>query len=114
MTTRSPKTARPAKASKPFDLDAIEAEVAGEVFTFDYKGTSYTLPHIHDVDRRVLMAADQGEKAAMEELFRVGLAEEYEAFASQPMKLRTLNALFEAWLRHCGLEPGELRASTRS
>jgi hypothetical protein len=102
------------KPAKPFDLDAVEAEAAGEPFDFAYKGHTYTLPHLHDMDRKVLLAADQGERAAMDELFRSGLGDDYEQFDTQAMKLRTLNALFEKWLRHCGLEPGELQASTRS
>lgn len=114
MTTRSPRSIKPAKASKPFDLDAVEAEEAGEPFPFDFGGRTYTLPHVQDVDRKVLLSADQGEQAAMVELFRSGLGADYEEFDRQPMKLRSLDALFRAWLAHCGLEPGELVASTRS
>lgn len=114
MTTRSPRPARAAKATKPFDLDAVEAETAGESFPFTYRGHDYTLPHVQDVDRKVLLAADRGEIEAMNELFRAGLGEDYERFNAQPMKVRSLNALFAAWLKHCGLEPGELGASTRS
>lgn len=117
MTTRSPRNTRatrPAAASKPFDLDAVEAEAAGEPFPFTFGGHEYVLPHVQDVDRKVLLAADQGEKAAMDELFKTGLGDDYERFNAQPMKLRSLEALFRAWLEHSGLEPGELGASTRS
>lgn len=114
MTQRSPRSVKPAKVSKPFDLDAVEAEAAGEPFVFTYRGHEYSLPHVQDVDRKVLLAADQGEIAAMNELFRAGLDIDYEQFNAQPMKVRSLDALFKAWLKHCGLEPGELVASTRS
>jgi hypothetical protein len=69
---------------------------------------------VQDVDRKVLLAADHGSIEAMNELFRAGLGDDYERFNDQPMKVRSLNALFAAWLEHCGLEPGELQASTRS
>lgn len=116
MTTRSPRAvkARTTAESKPFDLDAVEAEVAGEPFSFDFGGHTYALPHVQDVDRKVLLGADQGDVAAMNSLFEIGLGDDYEQFNAQPMKLRTLEALFKAWLAHCGLEPGELVASTRS
>jgi hypothetical protein len=114
MTTRSPRTIKPAVAKKPFDLDAVEAEALGEPFPFTFGGREYVLPHVQDMDRKVLLAADQGEQAAMEELFRTGLGADFEEFDRQPMKLRTLEALFRNWLEHCGLEPGELRASTSS
>ncbi|MFB4265299.1 hypothetical protein [Nonomuraea sp. GTA35] len=117
MTTRSPRTTRTAKTAAgktPFDLDAVEAETAGEPFEFDYRGHTYSLPHVQDVDRKVLLGADQGDISAMNALFREGLGDDFEQFDAQPMKLRSLNKLFEAWLKHCGLEPGELQASTRS
>jgi len=115
MTTRSPRNVRPApNGSKPFDLDAVEAEAAGEPFEFTFGGHTYTLPHVQDVDRKVVLTADQGDIAAMISLFQLGLGDDYERFNAQPMKLRTLEALFKAWLKHCGLEPGELLASTRS
>jgi hypothetical protein len=115
MTTRSARTARAAaNSSTPFDLDAVEAEAAGEPFEFTFGGHTYTLPHVQDVDRKVVLTADQGDVAAMISLFQLGLGDDYERFNAQPMKLRTLEALFKAWLKHCGLEPGELLASTRS
>jgi hypothetical protein len=114
MTTRSPRNVRAAKPKAAFDLDAVEAEEAGEPFPFKFGGHEYVLPHVQDMDRKVLVAADQGEKAAMDELFRTGLGDDYELFNEQPMKLRTLEALFKNWLKHCGLEPGELQASTSS
>lgn len=119
MTTRSPRTAKARTSAQPqdsgvFDLDAVEAETAGEPFPFTFGGHTFTLPHVQDVDRKVLLGADQGDVAAMNALFQEGLGDDYERFDAQPMKVRSLEALFNAWLKHCGLEPGELRASTRS
>lgn len=114
MTTRSPRTARPAKPAKVFDLDAVEAEAAGEPFSFVFGGRTYTLPHLHDIDRKLLNTADQGDIAAMREAFKTGLGDDYEEFEAQPMKLRSLEALFRAWTEHSGLQPGESQASTRS
>ncbi|MFD9949684.1 hypothetical protein ACFWYW_55640 [Nonomuraea sp. NPDC059023] len=118
MTTRSPRAAKPAagatKPGKAFDLDAVEAEAAGERFEFIFGGRSYSLPHLHDIDRSLLNAADQGDVAAMQQAFRFGLGDDYDEFDAQPMKLRSLNALFQAWTEHSGLKPGESRASTRS
>lgn len=116
MTTKSPRNIRSktAPAGKPFDLDAVEAEASGEPFEFTFGGRTYTLPHLKDIDRRVLDAADQGDIAAMKEAFRTGLGDDFEEFDAQPMKLGTLDALFRAWTEHSGLQPGESRASTRS
>lgn len=114
MTTRSPRSVKPAKPSKVFDLDAVEAEAAGEPFEFVFAGRTWTLPHLHDIDRKLLNAADQGDIAAMREAFRTGLGDDYTEFDAQPMKLRSLDALFRAWTEHSGLNPGESQASTRS
>lgn len=114
MTTRSPRNPKLSAPGKAFDLDAVEAESAGAPFPFTFGGKEYTLPHVQDVDRRVLLGADRGDIGAMNALFEAGLGDDFEAFDAEPMKLRSLNALFEAWLKHCGLEPGELRASTSS
>jgi hypothetical protein len=115
MTTRSPRSAKTASAAKEaFDLDAVEAEVAGDPFEFTFGGRPYSLPHLQDVDRTVLNAADQGDLEAMKAAFRSGLGDDFDEFDAQPMKLRSLNALFEAWLEHSGLKPGESQASTRS
>lgn len=112
-TRRNAQTAAP-RNSKPFDLDAVEAEALGDPFEFTFGGHTYTLPHVQDVDRKILIGADEGDVAAMNALFEVGLGDDYERFNAQPMKLRSLEALFKAWLAHCGLEPGESLASTRS
>lgn len=114
MTQRSPRSTRPAPAKTPFDLDAVEAEASGEPFEFTFGGRTYTLPHLKDIDRRVLDAADQGDIAAMKEAFRTGLGSDYAEFDAKPMKLGSLDALFRAWTEHSGLTPGESRASTRS
>lgn len=114
MTTRSPRNPKLSAPAKAFDLDAVEAESAGEPFPFTFGGKEYTLPHVQDVDRKVLVSADHGDVGAMNALFEVGLGDDYDRFNAEPMKIRSLNALFEAWLKHCGLEPGELGASTRS
>ncbi|MFI6496914.1 hypothetical protein [Nonomuraea typhae] len=114
MTTRSPRAAKANAGTKPFDLDAVEAEAVGDPFAFDFGGYTYTLPHVQDVDRKVLLGADRGDVGMMNTLFELGLGDDYERFNAQPMKLRSLEALFKAWLKHCGLEPGELLASTRS
>lgn len=111
MTQKSPRNIKP---KAPFDLDAVEAQASNDPFPFTFGGRDYTLPHVQDVDRKVLLSADQGDIAAMTALFEVGLGDDYDQFNAQPMKLRTLEALFKAWLAHCGLEPGELQASTRS
>lgn len=114
MTTRSPRNAKTPKAPTVFDLDAVEAEAAGERFEFIFGGRTYSLPHLQDIDRSLLNTADQGDIAAMQEAFRTGLGDDYEEFNSQPMKLRSLEALFKAWTEHSGLKPGESQASTRS
>lgn len=111
---RSAPTNSTANGATPFDLDAVEAEAIGEPFEFTFGGHVYSLPHVQDVDRRILLGADQGDVAMMNALFEIGLGDDYELFNAQPMKLRSLEALFKAWLKHCGLEPGELLASTRS
>lgn len=114
MTTRSPRAVKPAKPKAAFDLDAVEAETSGDPFEFVFGGRSYTLPHMQDVDRSVLDVADQGDLEAMKQAFKSGLGDDFDEFDAQPMKLRSLNALFEAWLEHSGLKPGESQASTRS
>lgn len=109
-----------------FDLDAYAAEARRAPFTFRYGGRSWELAHMADVDWRVIERADQGEISAIREALHAGFGCVHEgdtaavhtdqalAFDRLPQPLRIMNRLFDQWLKHAGLEPGESPASPDS
>lgn len=114
--TQKAKQPAAQKASEPaqFDLDTLEAERRHETFTFTFGGREFTLPHMRDIDRKLMRQVDEGSHWAAEEALKIGLGEQYDAFEELPLSLFGLNELFKAWLEHSGMREGESQASTGS
>lgn len=104
---------RPAGSNghKPFDLDALAAEAAGEPFRFTYGGREWVIPRVDEVDKRII---DADPENWAREAFRLAFGDQWAEFNDVPMSLRTLNALLEEWARYSGLNLGEAAASSRS
>ena len=112
--TRKPRPAAGAQPGPVFDLDAVEREARREPFVFRLKGRTFTLPHMADLDHKVLLAVDEGDAAAMTAALQAGLAGRYAEFSQLPLSLSGVKTLIEAWMRHSGLAVGESPASTGS
>lgn len=104
-----------------FNLNAVEAESDLKPFRFLWASKKdpnrrLTMQHMEGLDVWPLMeAADGGDHAAMAGIFRVALGEEqWEEFRKTPLPQYKLKALFKAYRKHGGQEPGESLASSDS
>lgn len=100
-----------------FNLDAVKAEVELIPFKFHWNGKRWTLAHALELDMWDLIeAADMGDLRSMSDALRVALGDEkkWDEFRKIPMPQYKMKALFEAYQRHSGVEPGESQRSTDS
>ncbi|MGH3679085.1 MAG: hypothetical protein ACRDT2_01980 [Natronosporangium sp.] len=115
MTTR--RVSKP-QDDQPFDfnLDAVESEVALTPFRFHWGGRRWEMAHAEGLDMwHILPHADAGDVKAMAAALEIALGKQkYEQFQKIPMPKYKVNALFEAYQRHCGVEPGESQGSVNS
>ncbi|KMS71762.1 hypothetical protein ACH49_24365 [Streptomyces leeuwenhoekii] len=111
MTTR---TAPKPTDSEPFDfnLDAVQAEADLRPFRVHWGGRRFEMQHLEALDIWELMeAAEKGEAGAMVGAFREALGDQWDDFRAIRLPQFKLKALFDAYRKHCGLEPGESAAS---
>jgi len=118
MTT-APKRipARPDNKPYDLDLDAVKAEVELTPFVFHWAGKRWAMIHALELDMWDLIeAADLGDLAAMSKALEtaMGDAEKWKAFRATPMPQYKMKALWEAYQKHAGVEPGEFQRSTAS
>lgn len=117
----TPRKTAPAKAAArtlkavdrtpvALDLDAIEP---GEPYAFRFLGDVWTICDLGDLDMEIIGAADTGDLEAIKTAIQYGFmaidetGERGTEFASHPLSIRKATALFEGWLEHSGLRPGE-------
>ncbi|MEV7364244.1 hypothetical protein ACWENS_10735 [Streptomyces sp. NPDC004532] len=111
MTTR---TAPKPTDSEPFDfnLDAVQAEVELRPFRVHFNGRRWEFAHMEGLDIWDLVeAAEGGEVRAMIGIFKAALGEDFADFRKVKFPQYKMKALFTAYRKHCGLEPGESEAS---
>lgn len=112
MTTRT-ATRKPAD-DQPFDfnLDAVQAEVELTPFRVHFTGQRWEFAHLESLNIWDLVeAAEGGELKAMIGVFQISLAEQWLDFRELKLPQYKMKALFTAYRKHCGLEPGESAAS---
>jgi hypothetical protein len=101
-----------AEINEEFDLDAAYAEEVKDPFKFRWSGASWELPHLGEMDWRATSLADEMDINAIRDLFKLafseGQAEEWEK-VKQPTP--AMVKLFERWLKHSGMAPGETPGS---
>lgn len=119
MTTRTAttKSAKPAADDKPFDfnLDAVEAEAELTPFRVHYAGRRWEFAHMQALDVWDLIeGAEKGDLEAMLTAMEMAMGDQWEDFRKLPLPQYKLMPLFEAWQKHCGVEPGESPASVGS
>jgi hypothetical protein len=118
MTTRTAttKSAKPAD-DKPFDfnLDAVEAEVDLTPFRVHAGGRRFEFAHMQSLDAwHLIESAEKGDLHAMLTAMEMALGDQWADFRALPLPQYKLMPLFEAWQKHCGVEPGESQASDDS
>lgn len=95
-----------------FDLDAAIAEAEGEPFEFTFGGEKYRLPYSPDL--RAVAAMEQGK---LTDAMRLLLGSEQWGrllAADAVFNIPAFESLMAAYMKHCGLEPGESKASSPS
>lgn len=110
MTTRTAK----APDDQPFDfnLDAVKAEVDLTPFRVHYDGRRWDFAHLEGLDIWDLVeAAEGGDVRAMLGAFRAALGDSFDDFRKVRLPQYKMVALFKAYQKHCGVEPGESAAS---
>lgn len=95
-----------------FDLDAVEVEAeSADPFRFRWRGEVYEMPLAAALDFTDQLAL---ETASETESMRLILGDDqFDRLTTDPMSTGRMNVLLTQWLRHQGLKPGELPASSR-
>lgn len=98
----------------PFDLDALEVEAeTAEPFPFTWKGQTFTLPTLSQMDWRDQTAFVKSVDPV--ESLRLLLGDQFDRFVDAgPMSVARMNALLDAWQGHQGVTLGESGASSGS
>lgn len=100
------------------DIDAAHAEVRKPPYGFLWEGQKWVLPHIGSLDWRIQQKIEDADGLGMQDLYDL-FAEMFGPVQAprwqgtvQPTD--KLPLLFERWLKHCQVEPGEDEASNTS
>jgi hypothetical protein len=118
MTTR---TATKTPDDQPFDynLNATQAEVELTPFRFlwateDNPNRRWEMKHLQDLDSwEIIAAAEGGDLAGMVGALEAAMGkEQWKEFHANPIPQYKLQALFQAYRKHCGT--GESEASSSS
>jgi hypothetical protein len=100
------------------DLDAAYAEIRKEPYAFTLGGRRWLLPHMADLDYRMLIRIEKHESLDADAL--AGLftdlfgADQRQAWTDTQVPLPQLYLLWERYMKHCGVHPGEEPASSGS
>jgi hypothetical protein len=108
------RTARPTPDDQPFDfnLDVVKAETELTPFRFHFDGRRWEMAHLQGLDIWDLVeAAEGGDLKAMLGCTKAALGDDFDDFRKIRLPQYKLMALFKAYQKHCGLEPGESAAS---
>lgn len=102
-----------------FDLDRWQDEAQREPYPFTWAGRERILPHVQDLSVDVLSLigqVDAGDPDAVVGVLRVAFGEDQWAdlHAARPMPIGAATKLFNQWMAHCGVDPGEAQSSAVS
>lgn len=119
MTTARTAT-RPDDKPFDFDLNAVQAESDLTPFVFrwaskDQPNRRLSMAHLESLDVWPLMeGAESGDMGAMAAIFETALGDQWADFRATPLPQFKLKALFDAYRKFCGQQPGESPASSDS
>ncbi|MFC9429248.1 hypothetical protein [Streptomyces sp. NPDC056987] len=103
-----------------FNLNAVEAESELKPFVFLWGSKTepnrrMTMQHMEALNVWPLMSAiEGGDISATLGLFRIALGDDWDEFRKTPLPQHKMQALFKAYQKHCGQQPGESAASSDS
>jgi hypothetical protein len=98
-----------------FDLDAAWAEERRDPFRFRWAGVWWTVPHLSEiVDWRQIADADSMDLPAIQKLLRTGMGERAEEWERVTQPVPAMFKLYDQWLAHSGMTPGEALGSDDS
>ncbi len=98
-----------------FDLDAAWAEQRREPFKFRWTGVWWSVPHLSEiVDWRQVADADSMDLAAIQKLLKTGLGERAEEWEQVTQPVPAMFKLYDQWMVHSGMKPGEAPGSDDS
>jgi hypothetical protein len=104
-----------------FNLNAVESETELRPFRFMWASKQnpnrrFTMQHLAALNVwPLLVGSDGGDASAMMACFETALGEDqWEEFQKQPLPQYKMEALFKAYRKHCGTDPGESPASSDS
>jgi hypothetical protein len=114
--TSNTKNNRPDDKPFDFNLNTVKCEVDLSPFVViagDNKRYSFT--HLKELNVWDLVeGADRGDMAQGVQVFKTALGTQFDDFKKLPLPQYKLEALFEAYEKFCGVEPGESESSTDS
>jgi hypothetical protein len=102
---------------QPFDfnLDAVEAEANATAWRMHAHGRRWTLEHMAELDVWAMLdGANRGDLDAMVAILSQAFGDDWNEFRSHKLPRHKLQALFNAYTKHCGADMGESQASTGS
>lgn len=122
----SKPSSRPSKIKdqeEPLDLDTMIKEGSKHDFRFILAGRTWTMTAMGRLSKKKLkkIAAMKGREEdannfdEMDEMLKAGMGDEqFAEFDELDLPMDAVEALFEEWSEHSGIEPGESSASTDS
>lgn len=99
------------------DLDAAYAEIRKAAYDFQFAGRSWSLPHLSDLDYRLMNRIESYTTlttAELEGLFEEILGDQAGQWQQTQVPTPVLFMVFERWIKHSGGELGEDSASNAS
>lgn len=113
VTTKN--TRRPDDSPFDFNLDAYKAEVDLAPFVFKWGEKRFTMQHVETLDSWGLISASSTKEfEVIVQVFELALGDQFEQFKGLKLPQYKLKGLFEAYMKHCNVDPGELQGSTGS
>jgi hypothetical protein len=95
-----------------FNLDSYVKGLDLQDFRFHWNDRRWTFTHVDALDSWVMAAIGDGDPLRV---FEEAMgSEQFAEFRALPLPQGGLKELFNRYLKHCGVDPGELHGSTGS
>ena len=117
MAQNSKTNTRPDDQPFDFNLDAVKAEVDLRPFVVNFDNRPFRFAHLQGLNVWDLVEGAGSGKGDLEQgitVFKLALGDQFDDFRKLPLPQFKLEALFAAYEKFCGVEPGESEGSTSS
>jgi hypothetical protein len=111
------KTTNNRPDDQPFDfnLDAVKSEVDLRPFYVNFGSRRFEFAHLQGLNVWDLVeGAGEGDLEQGMRVFKIALGDQFDDFKKITLPQFKLEALFKAYEKFCGVEPGESEGSTSS